>query len=608
MNNCPKCRQELVEGSVICPNCGEILVKNSAVQTVEDEIERLSMMAFNLENHIDVDNSYISPTNNVGSVNTTAGIADSPAGGSTTTATTPAEETPVVVETAPVEQAPLVFSKSKNRVKKVDDSDTKTEEKVDDKKTEDKVEEKVEEQEEQQKEQEEQEEKQETVIEEVSEKIQEENEEKTEETETIPVEDNFALEGNEEDIDLEKIFEEMTNFEKEFKLSEGDDLDTSHNSEIEELASQLSDSYEFDSNDSESDTEDDELNLDDFDRYNRANLLTKSNAMEEMLKQSTQSENIEKNIAQFFEEIKEDNDTHEDLDENKQLSKETYLKLNFVTTDKFATLITSDNERLDDQSTNTNFDTQMQFTDILDVEAIMAAEKLSEEELESTIQAVNIQKVELISSLEEEEKANTVSKYRKMRTKMFRSLKILGVLIMIFMSYYFASYVFDFGFFEIHSKLYLESSIENYDYVIYDTMLEIRQAGYEVADALEQYELGLISKDELISICDERTNEINEYNYKFDKHVYDEADDYIFKASNVYFFASYYIDNVKSYAMTGDQYYLDLNNNAKIDADSLTKEVSDARIEFLKSFGYTDEEINILNYKINNAVQDTINK
>lgn len=600
MIKCPECKSVIYDESIFCPYCNHVFDKDSPFATVDDEIERMAMMAFNMENRLGDEfqnKSYTADEiekilsgemkihsddddeenfEEVESIFDGLDLEDHElfAELSEIEANEARTNEDVVVE----DSTQVVFKASGGSIKKVTEED-------------------------------------EIAQREELKKRREAIKDNYKDSEVVEqLQDDYSLDDNDNDDlneyldglddssndDLENIFNQISNdngeaVDKDSLSSDDEELvqniesivednTTTENDEIKEESSE----YNFD-------------NFDDFDldiethirRSSQIKDIFSTDTYEDMFKKSHESEQIDKKISEFLNEVK-------DIDLNQRVRddlNETYLKLNFVTTDKFATLISSENERVDIASNNVTGSDKTMYTDVFGVEAIIDAETLSEEELNMTIEAVNIQKVEIISNLEQEEKDMIIGKYKQVRTKMFNLLKLGSIIGLVIISCFFIAYLFDFGIFNVQSKIYLPSSVETYDIYMYGSILEIKDIAQEVADDFKLYNEGQFSDSEMIDICNVANTSLNKYKTIFDKHIYDEAEQYIFEASNAYFFASYFIDNIRLYIETKDDYYIHLNDKAKSETQIILDEVSDARIEFLKEIGYSDDEINILNYK-----------
>ncbi len=671
MNKCPNCKNELVEGSVICPHCDFVLNENSQISSVDDELEKFSQMIFNMENNIDVE--YSAPVYTVGDFDKKKS-GDNPDQKDNSSKEEKIEEVvknEPVVEPEPVvvNTTPKVFTASASGVvEKVEVKEETINEEIKDDEIEDEKTQ-VLESDEEPSDVETSDEDDAELIEEVEEPVQNEEENASEKIDNDFSE--FIHEGDNSVDSLDKLFEELAKMEKDFddgvnsfdaknaeseivengfiesdiaddinkifdeinNIPSGDENEKNEESnEVEEQAESFKDEEETESIEIEKESEiveteketqseiiedekeiqdetpqaedeisqtDDSIDLDEI--VNAASYVKKSddiNTFGNIYRNQNTGVNLDKTISEFY-------DIASDFDENQKIDKdnlgETYLKLNFVTTDKFATLISSENEKVESDNSKLKKESKTKFTDIYELETIIDAEKLSDDELQMTIEAVNIQKVELIHNLEIEEKELIINKYKELRNKTFGLAKYItfgGLLILIVVM---TAFIYDVNLVDLKSKLYMPSSIETYDTYIFSSVLEIVDITDEVNKNFEHYKNGELTKTEMLAICDENSQKLNKYKFIFEKEVYDEAENYVFTASNCFFFASFYIENIESYVLTGDDYYLSLNKNNISSADDLVLKVKAARLEFLKALDYSDEEIGILNYKANSG-------
>ncbi len=572
MNRCPSCKGELVEGSVICPHCGEILDTKNPLADLDNELERFSQMIFNMENNIDLE-SYV-PKYDPNDIEKIL------SGESRIEEETPEEKTEEAkVEEAkaveePIQEAksfsftPSSFKASGSGVVKLDEDSSK-EVKIEDVSTDKKDDETTD------------------ATEKVSESVKEESAIEEAPVETVSPEDQEilnALHSFSDYIDetladeetLNKLFEEISSYCGQFE-SEEDAVESIDFDEVDDLD-------QFTNKGS---------------RQTENNVFTSINSLDAFLQKENSVENIDKKVLDFLEEIKHAKGNEKHVDN----AKETYLKLNFVTTDKFATLISSENERIDTQTVaSTSGDEKARITDIFGLEAIINAETLSEDELNATIDAVNVQKDEIMHSLEMEEKELIVIQYKNLRMKMISYLKVGMIILMIITSLHFTNSIFDYKFLSVESKLYSAVSIEKYDQYIYGSVLDMTNQTKFVNENFEKYKSGQLSKSEMIDICNQSIEVLEKYKLVFEKHVYDEASDYVFAANKGFFFAAYHIENIKTYVETEDEYYLKLNVLGSGQKEQILKVIDESRVTFLKELGYTDEEIQILNYKANAEV------
>ncbi len=601
MNKCPSCKEEIVEGSAICPNCGYVIDKTSQFADVDNELERFSQMIFDMENNVepapqysigDLDKILNGDGDDVVSDQTDdESSLDGEITNETPDVTESEEEKEPVVEVS----APIVFTASSKGVKKVETTQ-KTLEVTSDEMDKalnldlDETEESDADE----------------SNENTSDSLETENgdDSQTEDIEEVAVDvpeeeselSKFLDDTVQTEADLDKIFDEIAQYEEEINDISSDVSNLKNNKTTEEPPLDSEDVEDI----TRMSTPVNSMPIEEFidPSIDSASILSNVMTLESMLKKPEDSENIDAHVEKFLEEIKNDNF---ETAFSGSLG-ETYLKLNFVTTEKFATLISSENERIDNVSVNlTNENDSLgKFTDILNIEAIIDAEQLSDDELEKTIEAVSVQKTELISSLEQEEKEIIINKYKTIKRRTFSYLKVGVFVSIIILSLYLASYIFDIRYFKVQSELYNSESVEAYDNYIYGSVLEIKNITETVNENFKQYKAGNLSDAEMVKVCDESTKTLNKYKVLFDKQVYEEAEEYVFQASNAFFFASYYIENISQYVQTKDNYFLRLNEIADKQSETIIAEVNDARVGFLKNLGYTDEEIGIFNYKAHN--------
>lgn len=280
----------------------------------------------------------------------------------------------------------------------------------------------------------------------------------------------------------------------------------------------------------------------------------------------------------------------------------TYLTLNFVTTDKFATLISNENEQ-SDESEEVMDTKENRYVDLIDLDAIINSEQLSSEELESTIKAVTLQRDEMKQSLEMADKKLKIDSYKMFRQRLFSGLKSVGVFILIFLCVYLFMYIGERDSMDLKSELYQKANIEEYDKILVNSILKTIDGTLEVDNQLSLYENGKITKSELLNYCNEFKIEISTYKNIYDKPVYDEAESYLFSAKNIYFFCNYYVDNIISYLNTGDEYYITLNKIMSYQVSDMKPQEIRNREDFLTSVGFTDEEIAVLNMKIQETIK-----
>ncbi len=585
MNRCPSCKGELVEGSVICPHCGEILDTKNPFADLDNELERFSQMIFNMENDIDMEDSV--PKYNPKDIDKILnGVEDTPEEvkeepkaepkAEEKIADAPAEDT----ENKSFSFTPSSFKASSSGVVKVDENST--DKKVEEKKLEDKTGETVSEIAEESSTQNESE----SAETDNSENNKEETESK-EPVKEVPIE---KQEVSAEDEELINALHSLSDYLDETLESENH-LNTLFD-EISKYAKEFAGEFEKGSIDFDNADIDDLTNI--AIKPVENNIFMAVNSMDAFLQKESSVVNIDKKVLDFIEELKNTKGNERHVDN----AKETYLKLNFVTTDKFATLISSENERIDTQTVvKTSDEEKERITDIFGIEAIVYAETLSEEELNLTIEAVNIQKDEIMHSLEMEEKELIVIRYKNLRKKMISGVKVGAIIIMICMSTYFVQQIFDVHPFSVETKLYSNNAIEKYDQYIYSSVLDIDNQIAIVNENFDKYQKGQLTDEEMLKVCEESSIILNKYKNVFDKRVYDEAEEYVFAANNGFFFASYYIENIITYINTGDNFYLQSNVIAVKQKEMILEKVYDERIDFLKELGYTDEEIQILNYK-----------
>ncbi len=542
MNRCPKCQEELVSDSVICPNCGHVLDENNASADMDSELEKFSQMIYNMENSID--DEFSTPSYDPNDIEKILN-----------------GEISEVIELESLEDE-VLEEPLEETLEEVSDSDEDVNEEKEEKvftftpssftATEPEVEELTEEEIEL-----------EPEISEIYPDSPFEAIEESEEVEQDSVNEEGSFGSSDSEEELDKIFADMSQYTEEIVDSDNDFITNISSAAID---------------------------------YKESELLKQVNELRDEIIGEDEVRNIDREVDKFLSEIE-----NTPFDEEKDSIKSAkYLQLNFVTTDKFATLISSENEKSDNTVIDGINENSGRITDIFGIETIIIAEKLSDSELESTIEAVNIQKEEIIHSLEQEEKDIQHSKYMHLRDKMISVVKVGAIIGLLFIIIYLFCYIFDIGFFKMENKLYTPVSIEKYDNIIYSSLMDMSETIDEVINKFDEYEKGNVSKEDMIEFCNESMDTFNKYKIVFDKDIYDEADDYVFEATNAFFFAYYYIENISKYVETDDEYYLNLNSIANLQKAKIISEVEDAREEFLLSVGYTEDEIKILDYKAGN--------
>lgn len=534
MNRCPKCQEELVADSVICPSCGHVLDENNAFADMDSELEKFSQMIFNLEN--DIPDDFATPAYNPEDIEKILNgeISEEPI----------EEVVPESVVEEPVSEE--VDDEEEAEVKTFTFTPSSFSASSDDDKEEEKTSEAFD---------------NEFGLPEVYADDFVEDTDTSASEETTVINENIGVYTvDKSEAELDKVFAEMSQY-TDVVVDENDDF-------ISKINTKATD-------------------------FSQNEILKQVNELRDEVLNDEEDIDIDAEIDMFIDEI----DSVEIDPEKSAIKSDTYLQLNFVTTDKFATLISSENERSDSSENLGDDENSGKITDIFGLNAIVAAEKLSDQELASTIEAVNIQKDEIIHSLEQEEKDIQYHKYLQLRDKMVNVVKIGGVVALIAIILYLFCYIFDIGLFQIENKLYTEASIENYDNAIYSAVVDMEEIVNEVSNKLAEYESGNLTKEEMLAYCEESQNKLNKYKVVFDKDVYDEAEQYVFEATNAFFFAEYYVENIAEYVNTGDEYYLELNKIADVQVDNIMKEIEEARRQFLLRFGYTEDEISILDYK-----------
>lgn len=378
-----------------------------------------------------------------------------------------------------------------------------------------------------------------------------------------------------EEEELDKISSDMTKVENKYDKN-GKIKKTKKNKKGNKKSSATKKLY--DKEESES------LRLKQFEKY-------KSNT-------NTKKDSIDKQVALFLEEI----DNKKDIASTNNLS-ETYLSLNFTSVDKFASIISDENEKFDTANANKNNTNKKNSNsiNILDDEIITESHKVSNIDLHATVDKSNIKKEELNEKLEQETKLNIHNKYLSSRNKMVSSLKVILFAMLCLSGVFFASFIFDWNLFKMNSKIYVPGVIENYDTVVYSEALRNVDIARDVDENFEKYKNGEISISEMNKICINALDEIDDETVMYDKEVYPEAEDYLFKASKVYFYTSYYVNNIKDYLETGDEYYTQLNETT-FNNNNVFTDMEEERIDFLKSFGYDEDSIKILDKKAEAAI------
>lgn len=419
-------------------------------------------------------------------------------------------------------------------------------------------------------------------------------------------------EQKEEKTEDAKIYETSVSFsasingvkktdEEEILISNNSDSNENELSDKEELNKIF---YDMENLESKYDKKIDEV-LEDNKNYDTLNPNRKYNKEENNFKMLSQLEEyknnleryekttIDRQITNFLKEI----DSQVDHKNNNSLS-ETYLSLNFTSTDKFTAIISDQNEKFDeDNEKNNKSYNNNTFVNVLDDEIIKETQTISDIDLHATIDKSDIRKEELNENLEKEAKLNIHNKYIDSREKLVNTLKVTAFITLCLCGFFFASFIFDLDYFKISPKIYLPGIIENYDTKIYSVALKDIDLAQKVQEAFEQYEEGIISYNTMVDICDKAIETVDEEIVIYDKEVYPEAEQYLFRASGIHFYTSYYIDNIKDYVKTGDDYYLNLNEKSTGIVDTILDDMERERKIFLKSLGYDDDAIKILNKK-----------